>query len=314
MPSVFISYNHHIKSQVLPVAEHLESLGYRVFRDESMLVNNDDIANEVIEKIRSSQYFLLCYSKHVKGSDWVMWETGLASMLKDKGKIRMVIYKFDEADLPSFLDGRLMCDLTLLAENGKSLETQLAIDFPKTRGLRRRFDARIRMAISVGFCLAFLFVGINHVRVSQDYTDVSMVHSGSRGWRGDPSNENDDLILGVADIRSSDSVIVIEVICQNQKQLAKLFLKENTRLHLKGAKSLKLDMIITDQYEEVPIGSNSLLLAKDLPLESELKLLLVFSGNEALDDDGIAELEWSYKTSTYGLGRTLRIDFDTYSR
>ena len=85
---VFLSYAHldadHDVANARQLAGWLESLGYSVWWDRS-LIAGDDWPSELEIKVRSSKRVIVLWSPRAANSDWIKFETNIA---RNEGKRR----------------------------------------------------------------------------------------------------------------------------------------------------------------------------------------------------------------------------------
>jgi hypothetical protein len=75
---VFISYCAHDLAVAAETQQRLRSAGVEVCVAEFSLLPGSDLRPGILKAIRICDLFLLLWSKHAKGSDWVAQEVGVA--------------------------------------------------------------------------------------------------------------------------------------------------------------------------------------------------------------------------------------------
>lgn len=121
MKHKFISYCWQDKQFVSDLASALENSGIRIFRDIQGIIPGSVIKEKVDEALLSSNVFILVASPSSLASKWVRYETKKALALEKQGRLRVLVLKYKECDLNTFIpeySGRLQVYF-----NGNMIET-----------------------------------------------------------------------------------------------------------------------------------------------------------------------------------------------
>ena len=98
--SVFISYSTHDLANATALQSRVASAGAQPFLAQYSVAPGQALSAEIITAIRNCDLFLLLWSDHARGSDWVPQEIGIARGA-DKAIVPVVLHP--GIQLPGFI-------------------------------------------------------------------------------------------------------------------------------------------------------------------------------------------------------------------
>jgi hypothetical protein len=98
MNQIFLSHNHDDHSFVLEVKSSLEKSFLNLWVDEKAIQLGDELSSEIRGAIKESNWFTAFVSLKYVNSKWCKEELRLASRLKDKGKLSIILCLMDSRE------------------------------------------------------------------------------------------------------------------------------------------------------------------------------------------------------------------------
>lgn len=111
--SVFLSHSWQDKDFVKTLAQDLEMRGVMVWLDEAEIKLGDSLIDKIRDGIDQMDYLAVILSRVSIKSEWVKKEVDIAMNQEIAGRrvkvLPILIDKLDQAEIPSFLVGKLSC-------------------------------------------------------------------------------------------------------------------------------------------------------------------------------------------------------------
>lgn len=310
MPTIFISYSQKDAKDVDRLEKLLKEASYEVLKDESGIVNGEEIADTILNMLKASQFFLLCYSKHSQKAAWVNWECGIATERTRAGKMKMKILRLDDSLPMAFLALKRYDDFDTLFSHDTLDEKKAALNSILSTRRRRILVFRGLRITVVWVSVGLLLVAGAYLQERSHYKPAQMaIHQVSRKGDhiGNGANGSVELLATKWE-QAADSTTWLTVRCKQRSNANKFFLSSATHLTIRDH-HFPLQAVIADG-QVVHFGQmKSLLLAVDLQDGDALEMQLVFATDSPLSKKQKAELSFHFRHSTYGLGQIVNLEF-----
>jgi hypothetical protein len=131
--TIFLSHSHKDKALVEGLINYLATFGIKLYVDwqdsEMPRVTDRKTAENIKQRIRNLDFFLVLATQNALASRWVPWEAGVADQFKSTAKIAVI----PVADPAGRFDGNEYLQLynRILFENGKLCVYEVGYQYQK---------------------------------------------------------------------------------------------------------------------------------------------------------------------------------------